>query len=515
VDTAGPGDDTLVARVAAAVPDAARTVLQVGRGHGSLAAELQRHRSDRVVTELGLADGAAGAGLEAGSVDAIVYPGVLPQVLDPLTMLERHRALLASEGTVVVSVPNLQHHSIVSQLVRGVFPYDAHGLLDPSYVRLFTAASTVQVLLDAGYAPDAVDRVQDQGASELLVAGAPLFEQLGVGAKDAERDLQSSWIVFRAVPIDDLDDDAEPGDEAPITVVACVNDDAQLSANLMRSPWLGPDGPHQLLTFRGCASAAEGLNAGIAQAEHDLVVLVHQDVYLPAGWPARLRRQWRTAARAGGDIAMAGVFGVRSRTEPFDAIGRVVHRDRLLVHHQLPADVDGLDELVMVVPATTALRVDPALGWHLYGTDLALQAQRAGSRVVVLDAPCQHNSLTGRVPWQYRQSERALARKWEAMLPIHTNLSSIGAWLLDDHVEGRPEPEELGAGPADEGAGAATDRAGVDAMAALVGRLRREQVELNVELEQARLQVASMQASPFWRARQAFDAVRSRLLPRR
>ena len=200
---------------------------------------------------------------------------------------------------------------------------------------------------------------------------------------------------------------------------------------------------------------------------------------------------------------------MRSRAKPFDAIGRVVHRDRLLVHHQLPADVDGLDELLMVVPKATALRVDPDLGWHLYGTDLALQAHQAGGRVVVLDAPCHHNSLTGRVPVQYRQSERALARKWTALLPIHTNLSSIGAWLLDDHDDGpaeRAEPDAVPDGEPGPGPGS---------MAGLVARLRREQAELNVELEQARLQVASMQASPFWRARQVFDALRSRLAPRR
>ena len=46
--------------------------------------------------------------------------------------------------------------------------------------------------------------------------------------------------------------------------------------------------------------------------------------------------------------------------------------------------------------------------------------------MVVVDAPCHHNSLTGRVPWKYRESERVLARKWETLLPIHTNLSSIG-----------------------------------------------------------------------------------------
>jgi hypothetical protein len=335
-----------------------------------------------------------------------------------------------------------------------------------------------------------------------------MFEQLGVGAKDAERDLRTSWIVLRAATLPDI----EPADETPVTFVACVNDEDQLAANLGRSPCFAPGSNHELLTFRHCASAAEGLNAGIEKAAHDLVVLVHQDVYVPAGWPARMRHQWAVASAGGGDIGIAGVFGVRSRDRPFDAIGRVVHRDRLLAHHDLPADVDGLDELLMVVPRVTPLRVDPALGWHLYGTDLALQAATAGQRVVVLDAPCHHNSLTGRVPVLYRSSERALARKWPGMLPIHTNLSSIDTWLLDTDdaavTQGASDT-------ADEAAGAALGDGGAAGTAELVARLRREQVALNVELEQARLQVASMRRSPFWRARELYASTRQRLTRRR
>ncbi len=237
-------------------------------------------------------------------------------------------------------------------------------------------------------------------------------------------------------------------------------------------------------------------------------MLVHQDVYLPEGWPARLVSQWRLAERQGGPIGIGGVFGVLDRRVPFDAIGHVVHRDRLLSHRSLPADVDGLDELLMVVPRGTPLRVDADLGWHLYGTDLALQAQERGLRTVVVDALCHHNSLTGRVPWRYRESERVLARKWEKLLPVHTNLSSIGSWLIDgsDGVgrsgrarEARPEEDPV------------VDSArGPTAIADLVTRLRREQVALNTELEKARLQVASMQASPFWRAREVYAAVRDR-----
>jgi hypothetical protein len=337
-------------------------------------------------------------------------------------------------------------------------------------------------------------------------AGAPLFELLGVGASDAGRDLRTARLFVRGYPLGAPD----PADEIPITFVACVNDEEQLAANLLRSPCLRATGPHELLVFRDCANAAEGLNAGIEQARNELVVLVHQDVYVPEGWPARWGAQWRQAQAQGGPVGIGGVFGVLDRRVPFDAIGRVVHRDRLLSHRSLPADVDGLDELLMVVPRDTPLRVDATLGWHLYGTDLALQAQRRDLRVVVLDAPCHHNSLTGRVPWKYRESERVLARKWEKLLPIHTNLSSIGSWLIDGSETSDTSDDSNS--PGDAGAGV---ESGQPTVAALVTRLRSEQGALNAELEQARLQVASMQQSPFWRAREIYAGLRDRLSRRR
>jgi hypothetical protein len=497
------GATALDERLAATVAPSARTVLVVGPGADRLAGVLAGRRPAPTVHVVDL-DGDEPL-LEAGSIDCIVYDDVLTRAADPLATLRRQRHLLSPTGTISCSVPNLQHHRVVSGLVRGVFPYTEGTLLDPAYRHLFTSASAVQMLLDAGYAPDTVDRIGDGGdaADAVAVAGAPLFELLGVGTKDADTDLSTSWMVLRGVPVPE----PEPDDEVPLTFVACVNDDDQLGANLARSPCLRSGGPHELLVFRGCASAAEGLNAGIEQARHEFVVLVHQDVYLPERWPARMVAQWRRAERAGGPVGIGGVFGVLDRRVPFDAIGRVVHRDRLLSHRSLPADVDGLDELLMVVPRHTPLRVDADLGWHLYGTDLALQAQQRDLRVVVLDAPCHHNSLTGRVPSKYRHSERVLARKWEKMLPIHTNLSSIGSWLVEEaDTDTAPDGADGAAGVAAPGA---------PAVAELVARLRREQVELGTELEQARLQVASMQASPFWRAREVYAALRSRLRPRR
>jgi len=500
-------------RLVALVPDSARTVLQVGSRHGWLAPMLKESQHGRRVYGLESAlEPAAGPSteldgyfvldleqelppLEAGSVDVIVYADALSRLRDPLAVLERQRPLLNASGLVLCSLPNLQHQSVVGNLLRGIFQYSESGLVNPGYFRLFTFASGVELLLDAGFAPEVADRVELPVADDFLTAGAALFEFLGIGTEELRRYLETYCMILRGYPQQAI----SSVDEVPITFVSCTNDDAQLNANLLQSPCLREPSPHEVLLFRGSESAGDGLNAGIEQAKHDLVVLVHQDVYLPKGWPARMARQWDLARAGGGPIGVAGVFGVRSRKVPFDAVGHVVHRDRLLLHGPLPQDVDGLDELLMIVPRDTPLRIDPALGWHLYGTDVALQAQQRNLRSVVLDAPCHHNSITGRVPSGYRASERVLARKWKGMLPIHTNLSSIDSWLL----EGSSGGTRMASDSADD----APDTLGTSS---LVSRLRDEIAELSAEIEHARLKVASMHASPFWRARERFMSVAER-----
>ncbi len=484
-----------------AVPDHARRVVVVGEDADALARALTDRDPRRVVVPVGLEHD--DPPVDPASIDVIVYADALSRLRDPLTTIERDRRLLVRSGAVLGAFANVQHHSVVASLLRGSLPYRVGSLIDPSSVHLFTATSALDLFLDAGFAPDVVARIDEPGAEVFVSAGAPLLEHLGVGPDDARRSMNTTHVIVRGVLLDDHDDgshiEAAEADDLVVTFVVCVNDDAQLGANLLRSPDIAETDRHEVLEFRQCATAADGLNAGIGRARGDLVVLVHQDVYLPKGWVRRLSAQWRRAQRSGGTVGLAGVFGVADRRVPFDAIGHVVHRERLLAHGTLPADVDGLDELLMVVPRGTTLRADPALGWHLYGTDLALQAHRADQRVVVLDALCHHNSLTGRVPVGYRASERVLAQKWRATLPIHTNLSSIGEWLLDGSG---PEPSSDDHLHVTDDAGVAGDDGVPAAVTALVERLRAERGALSAELEQTRHRLASMQASPFWRARE-------------
>lgn len=214
--------------------------------------------------------------------------------------------------------------------------------------------------------------------------------------------------------------------ESPLSFVACISDDELLQSNLLSSPCLGHDSPHEVILVRSCESAADGLNLGVRQAKPGWLACIHQDVYLPAGWDRKLLDQLQAAERQFGPIGVAGVYGVGPAIRQNGALGAerigwVVDRGRVLHERpKLPARVATLDELLLVVPKDTPLRFDPDLGFHLYGADLCLQAAERGLAVVVIEAPCYHNSRNIGLPEAFFKSAEVFARKWQHRLRVAT-----------------------------------------------------------------------------------------------
>jgi hypothetical protein len=221
----------------------------------------------------------------------------------------------------------------------------------------------------------------------------------------------------------------EPDDLPHLSFATCLSSPETLRTNLLASPCLRPWTAHQVIAVEGCASAAEGLNAGFQHAKYELLVCVHQDVYLPEGWDRCLAQQIQEAERRFGPIGVAGVYGVgeaiapRDLSQPLAAerIGWVIDRGRTLCDGpELPARVATLDELLLVVRRGSPLRFDPALGFHLYGADICLQAAQRGLAVVAIGALCHHNSRSIGLPEAFYQSAEFFARKWGHRLPVAT-----------------------------------------------------------------------------------------------
>ncbi|HEY7863346.1 MAG TPA: methyltransferase domain-containing protein [Thermoanaerobaculia bacterium] len=138
-----PSSSDAGAGLAARIPAAARTVLEIAEASSSRAPEL-RARGVRVE-----ARAVAGiAGVAPGAFDAVLLDGVLEGAEDPAYLLEQLAAALAPGGAAVASVPNVGHWSVILGLLG------AGGEATPRLVkgprRFFTRATLGDVFDAAG-----------------------------------------------------------------------------------------------------------------------------------------------------------------------------------------------------------------------------------------------------------------------------------------------------------------------------------------------------------------------------
>ncbi len=494
-------------RLFAAVPPRARRILEVGCARGRLGQELKRQDPSRYVAgverdpdagkvakerldEVFLLDVQADIPpIEAGSLDCILFGDVLEHLLNPEDVLHRYRDLLAPDGIVLSSIPNVQHFSVIRNLLRGDFMYQPAGLLDSTHLRFFTHMSIAKLMLDAGFLPKIEDRIRSGQAQHLVEPAAPLLTHCRVHPDMALEPLDTFQYIVSGSKLPD----APPGfASAPITFVACVNDDDQVEANLLRSPCLDPGTPHELILMRDQTSAAEGFNTALEKARHDLVVFVQQDIYLPRGWDSQFLEQFRAAEGRLGSVGVAGVFGYTFGPEGRTDLGRVLDRQTLLdMPAPLPATADGLDEIILAVRRGTPLRFDPALGFHLYGADLCLSSRRLGLPVAVLDAPCLHNSLFAYLTPAFHAARERLLAKWPDLRPLHSSMGQL------DTMEPQPVPttwaEDL--------------RERVDLLERELPSIREELASTRDQLDDRLRHIANMEASAFWRLRNLVNRV--------
>jgi len=229
--------------------------------------------------------------------------------------------------------------------------------------------------------------------------------------------------------------------EYSVDLAAAVNDRAVLAACLERSPDLIA-GDARLRIYEGFGTASEAYNAALSDTDADCLVLVHQDVYLPQGFLARLRRWISQLDSIDPDWAVAGVIGV-------DGLGAVVGETwssglECLIGRRVatPSAVVALDEMLLVVRPAVAPRFDPALpSFHLYGTDIVQSAKVSGRSSYVIDLPVIHHSRpTVDLRGSYRRAYQFMQRKWRRQLPIPTlvcpiHRSSVPFWVRQARMQ--------------------------------------------------------------------------------
>mgnify|MGYP001257328213 CR=1 FL=1 len=77
-------------------------------------------------------------------VDCLVYGDVLEHLVDPWVCLRRHLELLSEDGLVLACIPNVQHWSVIANLLHGQWPLEDQGLFDRTHLRWFTKSTIVE-----------------------------------------------------------------------------------------------------------------------------------------------------------------------------------------------------------------------------------------------------------------------------------------------------------------------------------------------------------------------------------
>jgi 2-polyprenyl-3-methyl-5-hydroxy-6-metoxy-1,4-benzoquinol methylase len=117
--------------------------------------EAQRFARRAIVTDV---EGDAWvAALGEVRYDCIVCADVLEHLRDGVALLARVRPLLADDGELLLSVPNVAHSALIARLIDERFDYGGEGLLDATHVHLYTWRSLAQALRESGWRVEAWD----------------------------------------------------------------------------------------------------------------------------------------------------------------------------------------------------------------------------------------------------------------------------------------------------------------------------------------------------------------------
>lgn len=192
------------------------------------------------------------------------------------------------------------------------------------------------------------------------------------------------------------------------SIVTCVNDFEVYNANIREGVYAPRTQLIPIDNTDNSMSAAQALNIGIERATYETVVCCHQDVKFPDGWVDTLHLQIMEIG--GYDFGVLGTFGV-------DMVGGYAgnikdpHNNPKL--GDLPCLAQSLDEHCLIIRKASGLRFDEDLGgFHLYGTDICLEAACRGMKNYVIDAWLEHLS-GGKVDEAFKATAEKFKEKWE------------------------------------------------------------------------------------------------------
>ncbi len=512
------------------VPESAHRILDVGCACGALGASLKnrqscevtgvefvpeiaqeaRERLDHVIT--GDIEQLAPA-FPRKYYNCIVLADVLEHLRDPITVLENLKDSLTDDGTVVLSVPNVRHWSVLKDLLEGRWQYIDAGILDNTHLRFFTRSSLIELLQGVG--------LQITQVQAVVMSGERVPQTLVSALQAAGLDTRS--LVEESAAYQYLITAQKRGSEAArerlhtdsslvsIVILTCNQlEYTKLCVDSLKRYTSHPyelifvdngsdDGtPEYLKTIAGAKviENAENLgfpkacNQGIEVATGDYILLLNNDVILTDQWLERLVACANSDAKIGIVGPMTNNISGQQRDEhvQYSSIEEMHHYAQLF-HEKNRGnwlDCPRIVGFCMLVKREVVEKIgtlDERFGkGNFEDDDYCLRAHQAGYRTVIAgDAFIHHfGSVTFKQTTDYnallKENEQKFLEKWGSGegsraggSPVHQQGSRAGPIHRTEHgspvhqsggmerEEGREEGKEGNEGARKRGSGEARE----------------------------------------------------------
>lgn len=184
-------------------------------------------------------------------VDCLVFGDVLEHLIDPEAALKKLIPLLKDNGKLLACIPNVQHWSVIANLLSGQWPQEDQGIFDSTHLRWFTKQSICTLLEGVGLQIQSITpRIFGADkAKQFVTALKPALENLNLNTQTFTQDTSALQYVIQArksnineLRIDGLTLQPQAGMNdvrmiQPLRSVASLqklNIELQLSANQLR-----------------------------------------------------------------------------------------------------------------------------------------------------------------------------------------------------------------------------------------------------------------------------------------
>jgi len=115
------------------------------------------------------------AGLPEKGFDVVLLADVLEHLVMPDATLRQLREVLAPDGALIISLPNVVHWVTRLKISLGQFNYELWGTLDHTHLRFFTKKTARALIEAAGYR---ITRFHPAIGGRMAGHARPMWQQL-------------------------------------------------------------------------------------------------------------------------------------------------------------------------------------------------------------------------------------------------------------------------------------------------------------------------------------------------